>query len=35
MALGEKEKRLLYLVAANGDGGGAETIEGEKKQKNP
>lgn len=34
MALGEREKRLLYLVAANGDGGGG-TIEGDKKQKKP
>lgn len=35
MALGEREKRLLYLVAANGDGGGGGTIEGDKKQKKP
>lgn len=34
MALGEREKRLLYLVAANRDGGGG-TIEGEKQQKKP
>jgi len=32
--LGE-ERRLLYLVAAKGDGGRPGTIEGEKKQKKP
>lgn len=35
MTLDEREKRLLYLVAANGDGGGGGTIEGEKRQKKP
>lgn len=34
MTLGEREKRILYLVAANGDGG-SRTIEGERKQKWP